>query len=206
MEADRGFRFDGFNLFYYALAIVSFCYGYCFFSHVFSIIWHMYLLLLFSPFKFTLICITWVKGLSETTSLSLRGRGKVCVHSTFPKPHIWDFTGCRKCEDSVECIVYMLYIQLCHQDWDKYKENDIIYFISAKFRTLITLNYTLGYNWGHLIYTLLLLCSDSLKMLTNTYRVLQKYCSFGRSNLNVIIFLENPSNITWCNCDVFGWN
>uniref|UniRef100_A0A0V0GKW7 Putative ovule protein n=1 Tax=Solanum chacoense TaxID=4108 RepID=A0A0V0GKW7_SOLCH len=30
---------------------------------------------------------------SETTSLSPRGSGKVCIHSTLPTPHLRDFTG-----------------------------------------------------------------------------------------------------------------
>jgi len=33
------------------------------------------------------------RGAFETSSLPSRGSGKVCVHSTLPRPHLWDFTG-----------------------------------------------------------------------------------------------------------------
>lgn len=47
----------------------------------------MFSSLLFSLFINTLISFTWTEELSETASLPTRGRGKVCVHSTLPKPH-----------------------------------------------------------------------------------------------------------------------
>ena len=34
---------------------------------------------------------TWAEGLSETASLPPRGSGKVCVHSTLPRPHLVGF-------------------------------------------------------------------------------------------------------------------
>ncbi|PHT99388.1 Protein translocase subunit SecA [Capsicum chinense] len=39
------------------------------------------------------ICCTWAEGLLEIASLPPRGNGKVCVQSTFPRPHLWDFNG-----------------------------------------------------------------------------------------------------------------
>lgn len=41
----------------------------------------------------TWIFCTWPGVFSETSSLAPRGSGTVCVHSTFPWPHLSDFNG-----------------------------------------------------------------------------------------------------------------
>lgn len=55
----------------------------CFFHFVYL---NIFLLLLLSFHLF------FAQGLSETTFLPSQGRGKVCVHSTLPRPHLWDYT------------------------------------------------------------------------------------------------------------------
>uniref|UniRef100_A0A0V0HMZ1 Putative ovule protein n=1 Tax=Solanum chacoense TaxID=4108 RepID=A0A0V0HMZ1_SOLCH len=56
----------------------------------------------FSLFIHTLISCTRTEGLPETISLPSRGSGKVCVHSTLPRPLLWDFTG------YVVVVVYLI--------------------------------------------------------------------------------------------------
>lgn len=51
------------------------------------------------------------EGLSETTSLPHKGRGKVSVYPTLPKPHMWDCTGYVVVVVVVYCrmLVYVLW-------------------------------------------------------------------------------------------------
>lgn len=36
---------------------------------------------------------SWAESPSKTTSLSHEDSGKICVHLTLPRPHLWDYPG-----------------------------------------------------------------------------------------------------------------
>uniref|UniRef100_M1B259 Beta-ketoacyl-ACP synthase II n=1 Tax=Solanum tuberosum TaxID=4113 RepID=M1B259_SOLTU len=44
-------------------------------------------------FKSALICFTLAEGLLEATSQPSQGRGKVCIRTTLPRPHLWNYIG-----------------------------------------------------------------------------------------------------------------
>jgi len=56
-----------------------------------------WMLLLFRLPSFSVITavilLYWAEGLSEITSLPSEGRGKDYLHTTLPRPHLWEYTG-----------------------------------------------------------------------------------------------------------------
>jgi len=72
------------------------------------------------PKEFSIWFSFFTEGLLETTSLPPWGTGKACVHSTLPRPHLWDFTG--------YVVVDYPYSSTTNLDWSESRQTFTQYF------------------------------------------------------------------------------
>lgn len=52
----------------------------------------------------------WDEYFSKIDSLSLWGSDKVCIYFTFPRPHLWDFTGYVVVYIAYSYFIYLIYL------------------------------------------------------------------------------------------------